>query len=529
MGVIVDGCSGPGGWDLGLAILGRAGDVVGLEWDADACATRAAVGLRTIRCDIAAYPPEAFARQDVEGFIASPPCPAFSKAGKREGLKDGPRLIRHAHRCRTGWTPPSARPWHHPESRLVLEPLRWVWQLRPRWVALEQVPDVLPMWRATAHALEAWGYSVWTGELNTADYGVGQTRRRAILIARRDGLPAGPPPPTHTDTREVVGRARKRRGPGASLFLEPWVSMAEVLGWGLDAEPALTVTGASESGGGPTMFGGARSRAVMGLPRRPEPSRPDDDPDGDGYRDRDWAPADEPARTVRELSRSWVVRTGANSMVTGRTADDLEPYERPIDEPAPTVDTKAGGAWHLQPGRHPNGDDPVGNRNPIPVDEPAPTIALGHDAANWRWVLNTGRDWQPEGGRSSAQQRPDLEPAPTVAGVEAQWWRERPATTVMGDQRIWPPGHKLNAGDEARLGQDEAREAYGDRAGTEAVRVTLDELAQLQAFPPGYPWAGSRSAASKQIGNAVPPLFAAHVLAPLLGLDPPASCRGRWW
>lgn len=48
----------------------------------------------------------------------------------------------------------------------------------------------------------------------------------------------------------------------------------------------------------------------------------------------------------------WVVRTGNNSMVTGRTGSragdgDVLPYERSIDDPAPTVDCCAGSKWAI--------------------------------------------------------------------------------------------------------------------------------------------------------------------------------------
>ena len=41
---------------------------------------------------------------------------------------------------------------------------------------------------------------------------------------------------------------------------------------------------------------------------------------------------------------------------------------------------------------------------------------------------------------------------------------------------------------------------------------TIDELATLQGFPPGYVFTGTKTAQAKQIGNAVPPRLA-QVLA----------------
>jgi DNA (cytosine-5)-methyltransferase 1 len=51
---------------------------------------------------------------------------------------------------------------------------------------------------------------------------------------------------------------------------------------------------------------------------------------------------------------------------------------------------------------------------------------------------------------------------------------------------------------------------------TELDRFTVAEAGRLQTFPLDYPWAGKD--VSQQIGNAIPPRLAAHVLAAALGL-----------
>lgn len=219
---IVDLFAGPGGWDQALAELDPdAHDrTLGLEWDDDAVATRRAAGHRTAQADVAAFPLDDLIDRIV-GIIGSPPCQAFSLAGRKSGRRATEELLAHVHACRDGWIdPPEALCAEDVRADLTLEPLRWALTLRPRWVVLEQVPPVLRLWEATAHVLEANGYDVWTGRLVAADYGVPQTRTRAILIARRDGLSAAPPEPTHYDPRE-----------GLPLFgdVRPWVTMAEAL------------------------------------------------------------------------------------------------------------------------------------------------------------------------------------------------------------------------------------------------------------------------------------------------------------
>jgi len=215
--VILDVFAVIGGWDEGLRLLGRH-DVLGIELDEAACATRIAAGHATLRADAATWPLGAL-KGRVEGLIASPPCQTFSQAGNRDGVTSLAQLVAHVRSCADGWRDPPANT--DPRTTLVLQPLRYALELQPEWVALEQVPDVAPIWAAMAVVLRQHGYSAWSGLLNAADYGVPQTRRRAILTAHK-GRTALPPAPTHG----------KNPTPGLFGTLEPWVSMAQALGWG---------------------------------------------------------------------------------------------------------------------------------------------------------------------------------------------------------------------------------------------------------------------------------------------------------
>lgn len=53
----------------------------------------------------------------------------------------------------------------------------------------------------------------------------------------------------------------------------------------------------------------------------------------------------------------------------------------------------------------------------------------------------------------------------------------------------------------------------------EGPRFSMNEAGMLQSFPPDYPWSGTAQA--QQVGNAVPPLFGAHLLSAALGLPAP--------
>ena len=102
---------------------------------------------------------------------------------------------------------------------------------------------MLPLWQVYAAELKRMGYWAWTGKLNAADYGVPQTRERAILIASRVRR-VRRPEPTHYDARK-----------GDQLWGTPWVSMAEALGWGATGRPVPTVTAGGTDTGGAEPFG----------------------------------------------------------------------------------------------------------------------------------------------------------------------------------------------------------------------------------------------------------------------------------
>jgi DNA (cytosine-5)-methyltransferase 1 len=275
-GQIIDLFAGAGGWDEGLRDLGYT--AVGIDNDRWACATARAAGHVRIEADIAALDPEAFT--PVWGLIGSPPCQAYSNAGKGLGRFDKERVIACAHEIAAGH---DSRALHlaacrDPRSLLTVEPLRWAVALRPRWIALEQVPSVLELWSLFAGLLASHGYEASAGVLSAERYGVPQTRKRAYLVASLDG-PAELPAPTH--------RSYNPRRPDHvrddERDLQPWVSMADALGWARDA---VTRTNNQTASG----------RRPQGLSRA----------------------ASCPARTIDSASGSWTVEGGS---LKGEEAD----------------------------------------------------------------------------------------------------------------------------------------------------------------------------------------------------------------
>lgn len=529
--ITVDLFGGPGGWAEAMRLLGL--HEIGVEHDPAACETRRAAGHPVVRADVATVDPWPFlidhGATDADGLIASPPCPLYSDAGGKQGrlgldvmadaiaeladaeTGDRPAVIdraraRLAARLRPVLeaaapdddqmtldfgaavaTPIEAKADRMAaEAALVLEPLRWALALRPRWIALEQVPPVLPLWEAMADALARLGYTAAAGVLNAADYGVPQTRRRAILVARAGDDPVSLPAPTHA--KEPTGH-----------LLLPWVSMAEALGWvGANTDsPARTVCGDRSPRWAHPDRGGDRRGRVVVPEVDPCPCGPD-------------AVAGQPSAAHLDGCRWHVDRWEARDMRgAGITERHGTRPGRALTDPAPTV--RAGGGGHASPGwvlteRQQNGATRV-------ADAPAMTITAAADNGNFRFVLNTGRDWKPGGTRDDAQQIPDDEPAPTFSSTNGRgWWLDRPATTVAGDSRLWPPGHKINGDDVARLGSEEAAARYGDRAGTHAIRLEVWHALVLQGFPADYPVQGNRTEQFTQVGNAVPPPLALAVI-----------------
>lgn len=350
----VDGFGGAGGGGVGLALLGLT--EVGIEWSPDEVATRRGAGLATIHGDVAAHPMWPFS--GIEGIWMSPPCPSFSTAGLGAGMGVVDLIEAAMGRVMdgTGWddlTALAAEVIHaalkeRPDVRnpaedrigrarrqaemsmLVIQPLRWARYLRPRWIACEQVPPVLPIWRALAHHLGALGYHTWAGLLSAERYGVPQTRERAYLMAHLDH-PVGPPSPTHQEYRH--GQPAQGYVDIIEGEIRPWVSMAEALGWGMTERPMMTVAPGTEQGG-PDIGGGSGARAAI----------------------------------ERERERgAWAVDTRRDQRPDGSTR----------------IEPKTGSAWKLTPGSWADGRG--GNRRTYSADEPAPTLHFGHDAAAWCW------------------------------------------------------------------------------------------------------------------------------------------------
>lgn len=123
---------------------------------------------------------------ELDVLVGGPPCQGFSKNRARRHV-DGEFV-------------------EDPRNHLFKEYLRFVDALKPRVVLIENVPEILikndGQYAAEIRKrLHSMGYSMNARVLNAVNYGVPQRRRRAIILAAREGV-VPMPEPTHGEQNE---------------------------------------------------------------------------------------------------------------------------------------------------------------------------------------------------------------------------------------------------------------------------------------------------------------------------------------
>lgn len=204
---VLDLFCGVGGSALGFV---RAGfRIVGAaDIDPDACTTYAAlIGVKPLCIDLSSLAPREAAQIwnlrpfEVDVLLGCPPCQGFTRMRNAEGRKD-------------------------PRNRLVLTFLDYLEYFRPRFLVFENVPGLirtshgLLYYRALYQGLERLGYRIRSEEVDAADYGVPQHRRRILVVGALHESPPFPKP-THGHPESPEVRSGLRR---------PWVTVREAIG-----------------------------------------------------------------------------------------------------------------------------------------------------------------------------------------------------------------------------------------------------------------------------------------------------------
>jgi len=118
----------------------------------------------------------------IDVIIGGPPCQGFSQKGQRKTI-------------------------HDKRNFLFKYYVKVVELVHPRYFVMENVPNLLTaengyFRKEIVELFNGMGYSLNTGILNAADYGVPQNRRRAVIIGKRDGN--APPLPIKTEQRVTI-------------------------------------------------------------------------------------------------------------------------------------------------------------------------------------------------------------------------------------------------------------------------------------------------------------------------------------
>jgi DNA (cytosine-5)-methyltransferase 1 len=156
---------------------------------------------------------------DLDCMIGGPPCQGFSQLRRAEHREEG-KIIKFR-----GYSQLA----HDPRNDLVLRYLEVAEALRPKFLVIENVPQMLnhgfdgrlgKLSEIVIEMLEKdLGYKVEVAVINSADYGVPQLRERAVFIASSIG-PASFPKTTHAD-------------PSKNHLIEdgrlPWVTVGEAI------------------------------------------------------------------------------------------------------------------------------------------------------------------------------------------------------------------------------------------------------------------------------------------------------------
>ena len=442
--------AGGGGAAMGLH---RAGfhTLARCEWDKDACATlRAAAdagfldAADVIEGDVRVVDWSPYVGK-VDVLWASPPCQAWSSAGKRLGASDD----------RNGW------PWTWAVADAV----------RPTWLLAENVtgllmhrgdcdgrgaPEDCPACYFHRRILPEAGRrfaSVQWAVLNSSSYGVPQHRRRVYLVC--GPRPIAWPVATHGDPAEI------RQGGMFAAPLLPWRTVREALN--LDGRHITGIHGEGVGG-----HNGSTSIEALGPAQKAKATcyLSTQEPRIIYRRGRDDGAHDE-AHTTDEPACALRGAPGGSSQPFL-----LDPKHPPVNPDGLATAIRSGGSGHSAPPMWLLTE--MAGALAAPVDVPAGTVPKSGNQ-----YLH-GRD---PGVRNGPATRPDIldEPQDTLTG---------------GSTKAHTNGRSILSASKER------REVYAT-AGIR--RLTVTECALLMSWPADYPLQGTKTSQYRIVGNGCTP------------------------
>lgn len=168
---VIDLFSGCGGISEGFLQNNKFEIVGAIDFDKMACKTyKYNFPNANVLCgDISKIEIEDTNFDDIDIIVGGPPCQGFSALNRHQKLEDDPR------------------------NKLFFEFLRFVKELRPKALMIENVQQILTNKNGYAkkeisRLLQEMGYNVDYRILNASDYGVPQNRKRAVFVGIRDDI-----------------------------------------------------------------------------------------------------------------------------------------------------------------------------------------------------------------------------------------------------------------------------------------------------------------------------------------------------
>lgn len=222
---IIDLFSGAGGLTTGFHLAGFE-SLCAIDLNSKALATYKYnyPNAKTLNADICKVDPSelrsslGIRKEELTALIGGPPCQGFSRN-----------------------IPAEYRYLDDSRNHLYRVFLEFVKEFRPLYVVLENVPEILKAYNGVirneiTQQLELQGYKVNSGSLNSANYGIPQTRSRAFFLASLDKSLQFPEP---THFGDIRGDYRATKSCNQLTFLKPNISSVVTVRDAIGDLPAL--------------------------------------------------------------------------------------------------------------------------------------------------------------------------------------------------------------------------------------------------------------------------------------------------